>query len=76
MVTRTVQLLNGFVAFGRPLGAGWSLEEVARFNHTVARHLSHVVWIPEHAGPLEVESLEPDRVLPSVDTALQQDLLG
>jgi hypothetical protein len=48
----------------------------ACFNRDVARHLSHVVWIPEHAGPLQVESLEPDRVLPSVDTVLQEGLLG
>lgn len=75
MMTRTVQFLNALVVFQQSLRREWSIEEVARFNREVARHLEHVVWIPDEMGPLRVDSLEADRMFPAIENLLSAGLL-
>jgi hypothetical protein len=75
LMTRVVQLLNALVVFQRSLRSGWTIDEVARFNREVARHLEQVVWIPEEPGPLRVDSTEADRVFPTIETLLEEGLL-
>jgi hypothetical protein len=38
--------------------------------------LEHLAWIPESPGPLLVESLQSDRLLPPIDTLLTEGALG
>ncbi len=75
MMIRIVQFLNALVVFGRSLRSPWSREDVRLFNQQVIPHLTSVAWLPEQNGPVQIESFEADRIIPSVATLLQTGVL-
>lgn len=75
MMSHLVQFINALVVFGKSVRSLWNIEDVACFNQEIARHQNTIVWIPEEPSPLRVQSLEPDRLFPSLEMLLREGLL-
>lgn len=76
MMTRIIQFINALTVFGQSVRTPWSLEMIREFNNGVVPGVDSIVWIPDKNGPLCVDDIEMDRVFPSVQTMLDNDLLS
>ncbi len=76
MMTRILQFINGLTVFGQSVRTPWSLEMIREFNNCVVPGVDSIVRIPDKNGPLCVDDIEMDRVFPSVQTMLDNDLLS
>ncbi len=76
MMTRILQFINALTVFGQSVRTPWSLEMIREFNNGVVPGVDSIVRIPDKNGPLCVDDIEMDRVFPSVQTMLDNDLLS
>lgn len=66
--------LNYLAYYSKPVDL-WSLEDITVFNRQYLSSPELMAMIPEHEGPVYYQSIEPDRIIPSIASLVENGMV-
>lgn len=73
---KIIHIIHALAAFEKSVRTTWNLESVRKFNHSILSLLKSVIYISDKNEPIRLNSLEPERVIPSIPVLLTNRVIS
>lgn len=75
LLVKIIHVIHALAAYNKSVRKSWDLKSVKEFNRDMLSSLKSVVYISDKNEPVRLDSLEPERVIPSIPILLKNRIV-